>query len=207
MTKIKICGITRPEDICYINEARPDYCGFVIHVPKSRRNVSLEQLVALREKLSEDICPVGVFVNEDPKLAAQLLNDGTIRIAQLHGQEDETYIERLRSMTDHCIVQACSVSSVEDLDRACASTADMILLDHGKGGTGHTFDWSLLGEHGQISKRAYFLAGGISAENIPEVIRRFHPWAVDLSSSVETDGRKDREKILAAVAAVRSMEV
>ena len=207
MTKIKICGLSRPEDITYVNEAKPDYCGFVIHVPKSRRNVLPGELITLREKLAEGICPVGVFVNEDPKLVARLLNDGTIHIAQLHGQEDGSYIERLRSMTDHRIMQACSVSSVEDLQRACASRADMILLDHGKGGTGHSFDWSLLAEHEQIHRRVWFLAGGISAENIPEVIRRFQPDAVDLSSSVETEGRKDRENILAAVAAVRSMDV
>ena len=99
-TRIKICGLSRMEDIDYVNEARPDYCGFVIGVPASRRNVTVTQLVRLRQQLSERICPVGVFVNAEQELIAELLNDGVIDAAQLHGNEDETYIARLRDMTD-----------------------------------------------------------------------------------------------------------
>ena len=96
MPKIKICGLSRPEDITYINEAKPDYCGFIIDVPKSRRNVSISKVRELVQNLESQICPVGVFVNKDCGEVAQSLNEGTIQIAQLHGQEDEAYIRRIK---------------------------------------------------------------------------------------------------------------
>ena len=126
-----------------------------------------------------------------------------IQIAQLHGQEDEAYIKKLKSLTDHPVMKAFSIQEKKDLDVAAASSADLILLDHGKGGTGETFDWSLLEGW---TKRPYFLAGGLNPENIPEAIQRIHPWGIDLSSAVETDGKKDREKILQAVKTVRNFE-
>ena len=100
-------------------------------------------------------------------------------------------------------MKAFSIQEKKDLDAAAASSADLILLDHGKGGTGETFDWSLLEGW---TKRPYFLAGGLNPENIPEAIQRIHPWGIDLSSAVETDGKKDREKILQAVKTVRNFE-
>ena len=208
-TKIKICGLSRAEDICYVNEARPDYCGFVIGVPKSRRNVTEEQLRRLRRGLREGITPVGVFVNADPRLVAKLLEEGLIDAAQLHGGEDEEYIRKLRGMTDRPLIQAFSVSEERDLDRAFSGSADWILLDQGKGGTGKPFDWEILERwlFKHDPSKPYFLAGGLSCDNIPEAVRRCRPWAVELSSSVETDGKKDREKILAAVAAVRSRRI
>ena len=190
-TKIKICGLSRMEDIDYVNEARPDYCGFVIGVPASRRNVTVTQLARLRQRLSEQIC-------------AELLNDGVIDAAQLHGSEDEVYIARLRAMTEKPLIKAFSVKSLTDLEKAERSSADLVLLDHGKGGTGESFDWELL-RHWK--NRPYILAGGLSADNIAEAVRKYRPYAVDLSSSVETEGKKDREKILAAVAAVRSIAI
>ena len=109
--KIKICGLKRPEDIRAVNEAKPDYCGFVIEVPKSSRCVSRDQVRELTAMLDEKILPVGVFVNAPEVLVAQLLNEGTIAMAQLHGQEDDTYIRRLRETTDsgifHSIVGRC----------------------------------------------------------------------------------------------------
>ena len=204
MIKIKVCGLSRIEDIDYVNEALPDFCGFVVEVPSSRRNVTADVLRGLRERLSERICPVGVFVNARPELAAGLLNEGVIDMAQLHGQEDEAYIRRLREMTDKPLIKAFSVRSVSDLQAAEKSSADMVLLDHGKGGTGKTFDWELLD---RWSGRPYFLAGGLTVGNIPEAVERYRPYAVDMSSSVESGGRKDREKILAAVAAVRSIGI
>ena len=203
-TGIKICGLSRMEDIDYVNEARPDYCGFVIGVPASRRNVTVTQLARLRQRLSEQICPVGVFVNAVPEFIAELLNDGVIDAAQLHGSEDETYIARLRDMTDKPLIKAFSIQNLSDLEEAEKSSADLVLLDHGKGGTGASFDWELL-RHWK--ERPYILAGGLDAGNIPEAVREYHPYAVDLSSSVETGGKKDREKILAAVAAVRSIMI
>lgn len=203
-TRIKICGLSRMEDIDYVNEAQPDYCGFVIGVPESRRNVTAEQLVRLRQRLSDQICPVGVFVNAVPEFIAELLNDGAIDAAQLHGSEDEAYIAQLRDMTDKQLIQAFPVQNFSDLEKAEKSCADLVLLDHGKGGTGASFDWNLL-RHWK--NRSYILAGGLDVGNIPEAVRKYRPYAVDLSSSVESEGRKDREKILAAVAAVRSVMI
>lgn len=198
--KIKICGLSRPCDIDYVNEARPDFIGFVINFPKSRRSITPRQTRTLREGLAEGITPVGVFVDAPPQLVAGLLNDGTIRLAQLHGNEDERYIRRLRGLTDGRLTKAFTVAGAGDVARAKESSADYILLDNGTG-TGRQFDWELLGEIG----RPWFLAGGLTPDNLAQAVRRFTPWAVDLSSGAETDGYKDREKILAAVRAVRAV--
>lgn len=201
-TRIKICGLTRPEDIQTVNEAKPDFCGFIVEFPKSRRNVTVDQLRKLREKLDENILPAGVFVNAPVELPAQLLNEGTIALAQLHGQEDEEYITRLKGMTDQLLIKAFSIKTEEDVEQALRSGADYILLDQGAGGTGETFDWNLV----PSIKRPWFLAGGLGCDNLESAIHLLHPWAVDLSSSVETDGHKDPDKILKAVQAVRNIE-
>ena len=189
--KIKICGLKRPEDITYVNEAKPDYCGFIIEFPKSSRNVTGALVRELTAKLNPDIIPVGVFVNAAPERVEKLLLDGTIHIAQLHGQEDEAYIRRIQKNTGHQVIKAFSVKTPEDVQRALRSPADYILLDHGAGGTGEPFDWTLV----PPVRRPFFLAGGIGPENLRSAIGTLHPWAVDLSSSLETDGRKDRAKI------------
>ena len=203
MTKIKICGLSRPCDIDYVNEAKPDFCGFIIGVPKSRRNVTAEQVRLLRKSLRPGIQAVGVFVDAPLDLIAGLVRDGALDLVQLHGQEDEAYIAALRGRISVPIIKAFSVRTREDVDRAEQSAADHILLDHGAGGTGKTFDWSLL----TGVARPYILAGGLTPENLPEAIKGLRPWAVDLSSGVETDGKKDRSKILAAVRAVRNMDL
>ena len=110
-TRIKICGLTRLEDIQAVNEAKPDFCGFIVEFPKSRRNVTVEQLKALREELDDSILPVGVFVNAPVELPAQLLNEGTISLAQLHGQENEDYIRQLKIMTDQLLIKAFSIKT------------------------------------------------------------------------------------------------
>lgn len=210
MVKIKICGLSRTEDIAAVNEARPDYCGFVIQVPSSRRNVTEEQLRTLKAQLSDRIRAVGVFVNADPALPETLLRDGVIDIAQLHGQESEKYVKRLRERTGKPVIKAFSVAAGEDLERAFSSCADMVLLDHGQGGTGEAFDWTVLERYragGEEPEKPFFLAGGLSPDNISEAVRRCMPFGVDLSSAVETDGKKDRDKIMAAVAAVRSIVI
>lgn len=194
-TKIKICGLKRPEDITYVNEAKPDYCGFIIEFPKSSRNVTGALVRELTAKLNSDIIPVGVFVNAAPERVEELLLDGTIHIAQLHGQEDEAYIRRIQKNTGHQVIKAFSVKTAQDIENAMKSPADYILLDQGSGGTGQTFDWSLIPE----IDRPFFLAGGLGADNLETAVRTIHPYAVDLSSSVETDGMKDRDKILKAV--------
>jgi len=198
-TKIKICGLKRPEDITYVNEAKPDYCGFIIGFPKSNRNVTGVQLRELTARLASDIIPVGVFVNAAPERVEELLLDGIIHIAQLHGQEDETYIRRIQKNTGHQVIKAFSVKTAQDIENALKSPADYIMLDQGGGGTGQTFDWSLIPE----IDRPFFLAGGLGVENLETAVRTIHPYAVDLSSSVETDGVKDPEKIRKLMETIR----
>ena len=196
--KIKLCGLSRPVDIDYVNQAKPDYCGFIVNFPKSRRNVTPEQVRALTARLSGDIIPVGVFVDESVETVAGLLEDGTIAVAQLHGHEDETYLAALRKLTAKPIWQAFQIRSAADLERAKSSTANLVLLDSGQG-SGVTLDWRILADF----PRPFVLAGGLTAENIPAAVQQVKPYAVDLSSGVETEGYKDYEKMLAAVAAVK----
>ena len=201
-TMIKICGLKRPEDIQSVNLAKPDFCGFIVEFPRSSRCVSRELLAELTAQLDPEITPVGVFVNAPAELPAELAESGVIRAIQLHGQEDEDYIRRLRKLIggDIPVIQAFSVQTVEDLQRAEESSADYVLLDQGSGGTGKTFDWSLA----EGFTRPFLLAGGLSTDNLAEAIERLSPWAVDLSSSLEIGGLKDRDKIIEAVNIVRS---
>lgn len=201
MTKIKICGLRRPQDIEAVNAARPDFAGFVVEVPGSRRSVDKRELRELAGRLKEGILSVGVFVNAPPELVAELLEEGTLDLAQLHGQEDEIYMAELRRLTEKPLIQAFSIQTGQDAEQALESRADYLLLDQGRGGTGQTFDWSLLPE----INRPFFLAGGLGEENLERAIRQVRPWAVDLSSSLETDGQKDPEKILRAVELVRRL--
>ena len=198
MTKIKLCGLTRPCDIEWANDLRPDYIGFVF-AQKSRRYTSPVDARALRGKLHPDIRAVGVFVNEAPEAVASLLNDGIIDIAQLHGGEDADYIKALRKLTGRPLIKAFRIDSAADLDRARRSTADHVLLDNGAGGTGTAFDWSVLKDF----DRPFFLAGGLGPDNVARAIKAVHPFAVDVSSGIETDGVKDYKKMTAFVSAVR----
>lgn len=203
MTKIKVCGLRSKEDIRAVNDAVPDFCGFIVEFPKSFRSISREEVTLLSAGLREGIIPVGVFVNAPIELPARLLEEGAIAAAQLHGQEDEEYIRKLRNYTEKPLIKAFSIKTKEDIQRALACTADYILLDQGGGGTGKPFDWSLVPE----IERPYFLAGGLNAQNLEQAVRTLRPWAVDLSSSLETGRRKDPEKILAAVRTVRALDV
>ena len=199
MTRIKICGLSRPCDVAFVNEARPDWCGFIIDFPRSHRSVTPREALALRRQLAPGIVPVGVTVDQPVEAVAELLKSGVVDVAQLHGTEDESYLAALRALAPgHPLWKAFTLRTPDDLTAALASGADMILLDSSKG-TGQTFDWSLL----RGVARPFLLAGGLTPENIPRAVRAVHPWGVDLSSGVETDRRKDRDKILAAVAAAR----
>ena len=200
--RIKICGLRRPEDIEAVNQFQPDYAGFIVDFPKSFRSVTVEELNGLTEKLDKSIIPVGVFVNAPEKSVADLLNRSVIKVAQLHGQEDENYIRKLRRLTSRPLIKAFSVKSEEDIKKASKSSADYILLDQGSGGTGKAFDWSLI----QELNRPFFLAGGIGPDNLESAINEIHPYAVDLSSSVETEKWKDPEKIHRVVDIVRRKE-
>lgn len=188
----------RPEDIRHANRLRPEMIGFVFW-KSSKRYVSPDEAAKLRSILDDGITPVGVFVDEDPKVVADIATNGTIDMIQLHGAEDEEYIHGLRKLTDAPIIRTFCVRSEEDLVKASGSSADMVLLDNGKG-TGQTFDWTLMRDLG----RDFILSGGLSESNVGDAVRRFHPFAVDVSSAVETDGFKDRSKMERFIDAVRS---
>lgn len=200
MTKIKLCGLRREADIEAANELRPDYIGFVF-AGKSRRAVDRETAVRLKALLSREIQAVGVFVNAQPETVAFLLEEKVIDLAQLHGQEDEEYISRLRELTDKPLIQAFRIRNAEDARRAEKSTAEYILLDAGAG-DGKTFEWELA----ESVERPYFLAGGLTPENAGEAAERLHSFALDVSSGIETDGWKDPAKMRAFVNHVRRKE-
>lgn len=197
MSKIKLCGLSRKCDIEWANELHPEYIGFVFW-SKSKRNVPPEKAKELKDLLSPDIKAVGVFVDEPIENVAELLNDNIIDIAQLHGGEDEEYIKKLRMLSGKPIIKAFLLKSEIDAERAEKSTADYILVDSGTG-TGKSFDWELL----KNISRPYFLAGGLCSENISQAITALDPYAVDVSSGIETNGCKDKNKMAAFVAAVR----
>lgn len=188
MTKLKICGLFREEDIGYANEVHPEYAGFVF--ARSRRQVTREMARELRKLLDPSILTVGVFVDEEIERILEILSDETISIVQLHGNEDEEYIAKLREKTSALIIKAVRPFSREEVQKSESSMADYILFDSGAG-TGKTFDWSLL----EGFKREYFLAGGLNQANMADAIELLDPFAVDLSSGVETDGYKDLEKM------------
>ena len=198
--RIKICGLSRPEDIACANDVRPDFVGFVF-APRSRRYVAPEKAANLRAALAPGIDAVGVFVDEDPALVANLLAAHTIDWAQLHGHESPDYIAHLKNLAPSArLIQAFSVRTPDDIARAAASPADLVLLDHGSGGTGAAFDWSLAANF----PRPYLLAGGLTPANAADAIRAARPWGLDASSSLETDGLKDPAKIRSFVSAIRS---
>ena len=198
MTRIKLCGLTRECDIEAANELKVDYIGFVF-AKKSRRYIEPDRAKELKAILSPEIKAVGVFVDETPEHIAELLGTGVIDIAQLHGKEDNVYIRELKHMTDAPIIKAFRIDGEADIYRAKASAADYVLLDSGTGGTGSSFDWSLV----QGLDRLYFLAGGLHKYNVGEAVRLLHPYAVDVSSGIETDGLKDRDKMVEFTAIVR----
>lgn len=201
MTKIKFCGLTRPCDIEAANELRPDYVGFVF-AKKSRRYLTQEKALELRRMLDPAITTVGVFVNEAPECVAGLLEQGIIGIAQLHGAEDEAYMQALRRLTDRPVIQAFRIDCREDVERAVNSSADYILLDSGSGGTGTVFNWELI----QDIRRPFFLAGGLNLDNVEMAVRRLHPFGVDVSSGIETEGMKDHAKMSEFAALVRKID-
>lgn len=197
MIKIKFCGLKRRADIEAANALKPDFIGFVF-AKDSRRYISPENAAVLKSRLSSEISAVGVFVNERPEYIASLLDDGLIDLAQLHGNEDEAYISRLKGLTGKPVIKAFRISSASEAVKASASSADMILLDSGTG-SGRTFNWQLIKE----LRRPYFLAGGLDPVNAGDAVRLLNPWAVDVSSGIETDGLKDIKKMAAFAAAVR----
>lgn len=201
MTKIKICGLRRKEDISYINELKPDFIGFVF--AKSSRHVDDEEAADLKSLLSKEIKAVGVFVNDDIEHILKLVNEKTIDLIQLHGDEDLEYINSLKEKTDCPIIKAVRVQSSNQIMDALKLNVDYLLLDtYTKdmyGGSGKRFDTSLIPKN----LDNYFLAGGINAGNIKAVLGNKDVYCVDVSSGVETDGVKDREKIKEIINIIR----
>lgn len=193
--KLKLCGIRRTEDAEYLNEFIPDYAGFVF--AESRRKVTLNEARKLSEILSPKIARVGVFVNAPIEKMSEFAD--IIGIYQLHGDEDEAYINELRKIVpkDKEIWKAVRVKSTEDILRADRLPVDKLLLDAFSkevyGGTGKTADWDLIANT-EITK-PFFAAGGITAENLYDAASRLKPFGIDLSGGIETNGVKDRGKI------------
>lgn len=197
MTKIKLCGLKTLSDVEAVNELLPEYVGFVF-APKSKRYISPAQAEKFRGALSKKISAVGVFVNENLQIVAELLNKGIIDAAQLHGNESEAYIKNLRGLTHKAIIKAFQINTASDVLAAEKSSADFILADSGAG-SGKVFDWILL----KNLRREYFLAGGLNPDNVADAIKILNPFAVDVSSGIETDGRKDFGKMKSFTKAVR----
>lgn len=202
MTKIKFCGLSCLQDIEIANTLLPDYIGFVF-VPQSRRYVTPEMAEKLKVRLNPKIQAVGVFLNEKPEMMAELANQNIIHMIQLHGQETEQTIKALRSLTSALIIQAFTIQTADDINRAETSSADLILLDSGAG-TGIAFDWSLIRRR---IKHPFFLAGGLNPENVTAAIQTLSPYGVDVSSGIEINGKKDKHKMAAFIAAVRKEEM
>lgn len=201
MTKIKLCGMTRFEDIEAANMLMPDYVGFVF-AKKSRRYITPEAASDFRKKLNQKIGAVGVFVDEEPAKILELVNAGIIQIIQLHGKEDENYTERLKNFAQCPIIKAFGIKSERDILAAMKSPADYVMLDSQTGGTGTSFDWALV----KKINRPYFLAGGLGPENVAKAVIKYRPYAVDVSSGIETDGFKDINKMKEFVHAVNCAE-
>lgn len=195
MAKIKICGLRREEDILYVNKYKPDYIGFIF-AKGSKRYITKERAKELRTLLSPDIIPVGVFVNEEPEKVVEYVKEGVIDVVQLHGDEDGKYIEKIRNVIPNTeVIKAIKVQFKEDVVSSLQNLADYLLFDSfsakQQGGTGTTFEWTLL----QDLDRPFFLAGGIRLENLNQALTALKPYAIDISSGVETEGYKDEMKI------------
>ena len=209
MTKIKICGLSRREDIESVNMVSPDYIGFIMGFPKSHRNITIERAKTLRAGLKEGIQVVGVFVDAEISMIVDACAQKVIDIIQLHGREDIRYIERLKAVLASVevqakIIKAIQVKSKEDLTLIKEVPADMILLDAGMGG-GKLFSQEQMDLLKSVN-RDYFLAGGLNPENVSELLESLHPFGVDVSSGVETEKKKDRKKIRRFVQNVRDYD-
>jgi phosphoribosylanthranilate isomerase len=211
MTGVKICGLRRKEDIAFVNRYMPEYIGFVF--AKSRRQVTREQAVELRKLLLPGIKATGVFVNENIDAVADIACFSGLDIIQLHGDESPEYVEKmrkslyLRGKKDIFIWKAIRVKDEGSFENVHKYRVDAYLLDAyldgSYGGAGISFDWSLA-----VTATKYcdvILAGGINISNVRQAIERVKPFAVDVSSGVETDGFKDEVKIRGFIENVRGV--
>jgi phosphoribosylanthranilate isomerase len=193
MAKIKICGLRSNQDISFVNILKPDYIGFILTNGYSR-SIDVETAIKLRSRLSSDIKAVGVFVNENEEIVNACVRMGAIDCVQLHGNEDVNYCKKI----DAPIIKVLKPDSFNKV-KYYEPYVDYFLFDSGAG-TGKTFDWSQIPE----CNKPFFLAGGLNNENINQAIKQVKPYAVDVSSSVETNGIKDFNKIQEIINIVRN---
>ena len=194
--KIKICGLFQNADIDYVNEARPDYIGFVF--AKSKRQVNLHQAQLLKTRLDSQIKVVGVFVDSPIEIIVELVNKKIIDIIQLHGNEKDSYIKQLKAYLDVPIIKAIKVKQASDLDNLNYDV-DYYLLDNKISGSGESFDWSVIKD----LNKPFFLAGGIDLNNLEKALQ-IKCFGLDVSSGAETNGIKDRNKIIEIVRRIKN---
>jgi len=217
--KVKMCGISKVETIPAVVEAKPDYMGLVF--APSKRQVTVDQAKTLVEELhkqytkrynngaeqsnNDEIKTVGVFVNETLDNLVSIATEANLDVVQLHGDEDEAFIQSLKERTNVEVWKAVQIRSAADAEAWIDSRADMLLFDayhkDERGGTGEVFDWPCLDEF----ERPFMLAGGIDSTNVARAIRTVRPYGIDISSGIETDGVKDDEKIKAFTNIVRTI--
>ena len=204
MTKIKICGLFREEDMEAVNVYRPDYVGFIINYPKSHRNLDIKSLEVLSKRLDSSIKRVAVFVNEDIEFIKKLFDKGLFDIIQLHGEEDNKYIQSLKISTKTDIIKAHKIEDKSSLDKINTCASDLVLIDTGKGG-GLSHSEKNIELLKQLNRR-YMLAGGIDEGNVRYLLKELSPYALDISSGAETDRKKDRAKIKRLIEMIRKEE-
>ena len=200
MSRVKICGLSREEDVEAVNRELPNYIGFVF--APSRRRVDRITAAALKQRLDPRIEAVGVFVNEEINIVAEVYNDGIVDLVQLHGDEDSGYIRRLK---DNCGCPVIKAVGIGDVMPSLPVEPDFLLFDtlsEQRGGIGRTFDWGVLNGYRGLP---FFLSGGLSIANVAASIHTLAPFCVDVSSGVETDGTKDAGKIKRFVDEVRGI--
>lgn len=218
--KIKICGLSRTEDIEAVNRALPDYIGFVF--AKSKRQVTPQRAAELAAQLTPSIQKVGVFVNERMEQILELAKSGVMDMIQLHGTETPDFVTALKKQTSLPVIKAIRMDAAERTVRGIkgaevtmkgtgamaaviesyeAAGVDLFLFDNGPGGTGESFEWNCIPQ----TRKPYLLAGGIGRDNAAAAAGASQAIALDASSGVETDGRKDAEKIRQLVELVHSL--
>jgi phosphoribosylanthranilate isomerase len=207
VSKIKICGLRREKDVEYANICMPDYVGFVF--APSKRRVDARTAAILKSLLDTRISAAGVFVNEDISVIRGLCEDHVIDVVQLHGDEDDAYIHALKAIVPNPVIKAMTVRDDAGDDESdslsfVAPGADYLLFDAYapgmRGGSGKGFRWDAI----RRVRRPYFLAGGLNPDNAASAVRQLHPYCVDISSGVETDGFKDLGKMQAVTRAVKT---
>ncbi len=203
--KIKICGNRRREDIQILNQYPPDYTGFILSGGFGR-SIVIGTFYELKSYLDKKIRTVGVFVNEPIEEIKKCAYHEALNVIQLHGEEDLYYIRELKTIFHGEIWKAVRVRTPEDIQKADALPVDKLVLDSfsavSHGGTGTLAPWDIIKEN--RPKHEFFLAGGISAGNVPEAVETVQPFGIDLSSSVETDRQKDSDKIKTIMQIIRN---